>query len=315
MIYRESVITSAVGAIRKSNNMPPLVSVIIPAFNSAQYMADAVESVFAQTYSEVECIVVDDGSTDRTNEILKELLKVHPGLKTARKTNGGPSSARNMGLRESTGDFISFLDADDVLLPDKIERQVAFLDAHPDVGLVYGDSLIASETLRPVQMYTTEMPRDLEPIDALCYRNWFGVMDPLVRRAVTDRIGKFDEELAGAEDWDYWIRSARVARISYLAGAVSLYRQHAGQAHHDYFRTRRDCIRVATKQFGDDPGRLRGAMAAIQWAHARYLWSRSEKIATAFAVAKFAVMGGLGFHVRYIAGSLEKIVKSQLKPV
>ena len=299
----------------KPSNMLPLVSVIIPAFNSARYLADAVESVFAQTYSEVECIVIDDGSTDHTNELLKELLKVHPGLKTARKTNGGPSSARNMGLRESTGDFISFLDADDVFFPDKIERQVVFLDAHPDVGLVYGDFLIATETLRPVEMYTTEMPQELEPIDALCYRNWFGVMIPLVRRTLTDRVGDFNEELAAAEDWDYWIRCAKVARISYLAGAVSLYRMHPGQMHHDYFRMRRACIQVATKRFGDDPGRLRGTMAAIQWTHAKYLWSRHDRTAAALAVVKFAVMGGFGFHVRYIAGKLDKYVKSQLKPL
>jgi glycosyltransferase involved in cell wall biosynthesis len=295
--------------------MLPLVSVIIPAFNSAQYLVDAVESVFAQTYSAVECMVIDDGSTDHTQELLSELLKLHPGLKTARKKNGGLSSARNLGMRKSTGEFISFLDADDALIPDKIERQVAFLNAHPDTGLVYGDSLIATETLRPVEMYTTEMPRELEPIDALCYRNWFAPMVPLVRRTVTDRVGEFDEELAAAEDWDYWIRCAKVTRISYLAGAVSLYRMHPGQMHHDYFRMRRAHIQVATKQFGDDPGRLRGAMAAIQWIYAKYLWSRHDKIATALAVAKFAVIGGFGFHVRYIAGPLEKIVKSQLKPV
>lgn len=295
--------------------MPPLVSVIIPAFNSAQYLADAVESVFAQTYSVVECIVVDDGSTDHTQELLNKLLKLHPGLKTARKTNGGLSSARNMGLRESTGDFISFLDADDVLIPDKIERQVAYLNANPDVGIVYGDCLIATETLRPMKMYTAEMPRDIEPIDALCYRNWFGVMIPLVRRTVIDRVGEFDEELASAEDWDYWIRCSKIARISYLAGAVSLYRQHSCQMHYDYFCMRRACIQVAKKQFSDNPGRLRGAMAAIQWTHAKYLWSRHHRTAAALAVVKFAVTGGFGFHVWYIAGPLEKIVKSQLKPL
>jgi len=299
----------------KPSNTLSLVSVIIPAFNSAQYLADAVESVFAQTYSAVECIVIDDGSTDHTQELLNDLLNLHPGLKTARKKNGGLSSARNLGMRESTGEFISFLDADDTLIPDKIERQVAFLDAHPDVGIVYGDLLIATETLRPVEMYASEMPRELETIDALCYRNWFAPMVPLVRRTVTDRIGEFDEELAAAEDWDYWIRCAKVTRISYLAGAVSLYRMHPGQMHHDYFRMRRACIQVVTKRFGDDPGRLRGAMAAIQWIHAKYLWSRQEKIATSLAVAKFAITGGFGFHVRYIAGPLEKFVKSQLKPL
>lgn len=293
--------------------MLPLVSVIIPAFNSAQYLADAVESVFAQTYSPVECIVIDDGSTDYTNDLLKELLKVHPGLKTVRKTNGGLSSARNMGMRESIGDFISFLDADDVILPHKIERQVAFLIAHPDVGIVYGDTLVATEDLRAEAMYTAEMPPELEPIDALCYRNWFGAMVPLIRRTVTDCVGEFDEELASAEDWDYWIRCAKVARMSYLAGAVSLYRQHTDQMHQDYFRMRRACIQVATKRFGDDPNRLRGALAAIQWTHAKHLWSRHERTATAFALAKFAAMGGFGFHVWYIVGPLEKIVKSRLK--
>jgi glycosyltransferase involved in cell wall biosynthesis len=299
----------------KPSNMLPLVSVIIPAFNSAQFLADAVESVFAQTYSAVECIVIDDGSTDHTQELLSELLKLHPGLKTAKKNNGGLSSARNMGMRESTGVFISFLDADDALIPDKIERQVAFLDAYPDVGLVYGDYLIATETLRPVEMYTTEMPRELEPIDSLCYRNWFAPMVPLVRRTVTNRVGEFDEELAGAEDWDYWIRCAKVAQIAYLPGVVSVYRIHPGQLSRNYFGNRRGSIQVVKKQFGDDPGRLRGAMASIQWTHAKYHWSRREKIATAMAVAKFAVMGGFGFHVRYIAGPLENIVKSQLKPV
>jgi glycosyltransferase involved in cell wall biosynthesis len=295
--------------------MPPLVSVIIPAFNCAKYLADAVESVFAQTYSAIECIVIDDGSTDHTNELIQGLFKLHPGLKTARKTNGGPSSARNMGLRESSGDFISFLDDDDVFLPDKIERQVAFLEAHPDVGLVYSDSLIATETLQPVEMYTAEMPRDLEPIDALCYRNWFSLTVALIRRTITDRVGDLDEGIAGADDWDYWIRCAKVARISYLAGAVSLYRKHTGQMHHDYFGMRRACIQVAAKQFSDDPYRLRGAMAAIQWTHAKYLWSRRDKTATALALAKFAIMDGFGSHVRYISGPLERLVKSRVKPL
>jgi hypothetical protein len=140
-------------------------------------------------------------------------------------------------------------------------------------------------------------------------------MVPLVRRTVTDSVGDFDEELASAEDWDYWIRCAKITRLTYLPGAGSIYRQHAGQMYRDYFRLRRACIQVATKQFSDNPGRLRGAMAAIQWTHAKHLWSRHHRTAAALAVAKFAVMGGFGFHVRYIAGPLEKIVKSQLKPL
>ncbi|HET9100636.1 MAG TPA: glycosyltransferase family A protein, partial [Acidobacteriaceae bacterium] len=164
--------------------MPPLVSIIIPSFNCGRFLADAVRSAFVQTYPAVECLVIDDGSTDATRDVLANLKARYPQLRILSKTNGGPSSARNLGLKLCSGSMITFLDADDVLLPDKIERQVDFLQAHPNVGMVYGDYLLAREDLHPVALFSAEMPRGLAPLDAFCYRNWFNPVVTLVRKAV-----------------------------------------------------------------------------------------------------------------------------------
>lgn len=292
--------------------MPPLVSVVIPSFNSARYLADAVKSVAAQTYSAVECIVIDDGSTDHTSALLKELSALYPGLKTSRKTNGGMSSARNMGLRLCTGELVSFLDADDLLLPDKLERQVAFLNAHPEVGFVYGDYIVVTEDLQTLALFTAEMPRDLDPLDALCYRNWFSPLVPLIRRSITDVVGGFDEELNSAEDWDYWVRCANVAHLAYLSGPVGLYRQHDGQVHRDHARMRRACIQVAKKCFHDNPRRLSTAMAGIELTHAKYLWKRHERAATLVSLTKCATRSLLAMGIKR---QLELINASQLTAI
>ncbi len=294
-------------------NMLPLVSVIIPAFNSARYLQDAVRSVFDQSYSDVECIVIDDGSTDNTEEVLNELSIVYPTLRAAYKTNGGLSSARNMGLQMCSGSYISFLDADDVLLPGKLERQVTVLNSHPDVGIVYGDYLVVTEDLRAFAAFTAEMPRRLDPIDALSYRNWIATQASLIRRTVIDKVGMFDERLAAAEDWDYWIRCARVAQMFYLAGAVVLYRQHGTQMHREYPRMRQACIQVAKKSFCDDKRRLRTAMAAIEWNHAKYLWKQHNRRAALIAIMNCAVRHHFGLHMGCIPGQLEAMCKSPLR--
>ena len=296
-------------------NMPPLVSVIIPSYNSARFLAEAVKSVFAQTYSALECIVVDDGSTDNTDEVLQQLVSRYPSLRTARKTNGGLSSARNLGLRLCRGDVVSFLDADDVLLPGKIELQVNFLNDHPDVGIVYGDYLIVTEDLRSLALFTAEMPRKLFPLDALCYRNWFNPLVPLIRRSVTEAVGEFDEELPVAEDWDYWIRCAKVTRMSHLPKAVAMYRQHGGQLHRDHARMRNACIRVVHKHFCQDPIRLRVAMAAIDFKDAKYYWHKRDFHASFLAVMRYVLKGRMGVSAGRIWQQFKVMTHSQLRPL
>lgn len=295
--------------------MLPLVSVVIPSFNCARFLPDAVQSVFAQTYPALECIVVDDGSTDRTHDVIKELLVRHPRLQFVAKANGGPSSARNLGLRLCSGSLVALLDADDVWLPDKIERQFAFLERHPEVGLVYSDYLLATEGLRPFAVFAAEMPRGVDPLDSFCYRNWFNPLVTLIRRDVMDAVGEFDEAIAVAEDWDYWIRCAKVARIAYLAGPVALYRQHGGQIHRDHLRMRSACIQVAGKNFSGNRKRLKAAMAAIELTHAKYLWRQRERMASLLTLVNCAFRNHLGLGMRSMLRQLEVIGQSQLKPL
>lgn len=274
--------------------MLPLASVIIPSFNSAQYLPDAVKSVMIQTYPAVECIVVDDGSSDNTPEVLKTLSTLYPRLKVTLKVNGGLSSARNKGMRVSRGNVISFLDADDLLLPDKIERQVAYLENHSEVSLVYGDYLIVSELLKPMALFTAAIPEEIALLDAFCYRNWFNPLAPLLRREMIEATGPFDEELKAAEDWDYWIRCAAVGQFAYLAGAVGLYRQHEGQIHLDYLRMRRACLQVAGKQFRHNRKRMRSALAAIDLTYAKHLWKQRKRAAAFAPLARFAARATVG---------------------
>jgi len=295
--------------------MPSLVSVVIPTYNKPDYLEDAVDSVFGQTYSRLECIVIDDGSTDHTGQVVEKLSKKYSWLKTARKVNGGPSSARNMGLRLSSGEFVSFLDSDDVLLPDKIERQVDFLIAHPEVGLVHSDYLIVSESLQPLAGFAAEMPREMDPLDALSYRNWFNPLVALLRRTAINQIGEFDEGLDRAEDWDYWIRCAKATRVSYLAGRVALYRQHGGQISGDYARMKRACIQVAKKHFRENGKKLRAALAGVELTYARHLWKKRETLASLEALLKLGFQYRFGLHAGNVRRQREISTRSQLKPL
>ncbi len=114
----------------------PAVSVIIPAYNQARYVRKAIQSVFEQTFPNFELIVVDDGSTDETPQILASIID--PRMRVIRQPNAGLSAARNTGVRESTAPLVTLLDSDDFFLPDKLSVQKEYLDTHPEIGMVSG---------------------------------------------------------------------------------------------------------------------------------------------------------------------------------
>jgi glycosyltransferase involved in cell wall biosynthesis len=117
----------------------PLVSVIIPCYNYGHFLCETLENILQQTYQNLECIIVDDGSTDNTNEIVQSYITKDARFRYFRQTNKGTSSAKNNGIRIATGEFIQFLDADDLLNKKKLEVQVLFLINNPDVDIIYGD--------------------------------------------------------------------------------------------------------------------------------------------------------------------------------
>lgn len=183
------------------------VSVIIPTFNRGWSIRDAVDSVLAQTYSDYELIVVDDGSTDRTADILRAY---GDQLRLIRQANRGVSAARNCGIGRSAGQLIAFLDSDDLWLPEKLAVQTAFFEMNRSALICQTEELWIRNGMRvnPRMRHRKPSGRIFEPSLALCLVSPSAVM---VRRELFDQVGLFDEELPACEDYDLWLRvSSRI---------------------------------------------------------------------------------------------------------
>jgi glycosyltransferase involved in cell wall biosynthesis len=213
----------------------PAVSVIIPAYNAEKFVLEAIASVRAQDYPNVEIILVDDGSCDGTVDFVSRQA---PDVRVVQQANAGAAAARNTGLRNAGGDFICFLDADDGWLPGKLAAQVAYLQSHPNVGAVFHRWMV----LKPDEMGNYGVPRQQDVPDP-------GEIDPessgwlyprllldcivhtstvMIRREVVEDVGHFETGLITGEDYDYWLRVSRQCEVHKLAGTYSFYREVAG---------------------------------------------------------------------------------------
>ncbi|HXI23654.1 MAG TPA: glycosyltransferase [Pyrinomonadaceae bacterium] len=242
----------------------PLVSVIIPSYNYARFIAEAVAGVHSQTYSNWEIIIVDDGSTDNTEEIVKGLAADEPRISYLRQENARQAAARNNGIAHARGDYFQFLDADDSIEPQKLEQQVAFLEQHPDVNITYSgvryfSSQRAGELLLSRQYSSWEdsgawMPeisgQGKEILLALLRNNIMVVNAPLIRREVIDRVGLFDVDLTPVEDWEYLIRCAAAGAVfsfNDLEGARALVRAHGDSSSLNQPRYLRSVLKMRKK--------------------------------------------------------------------
>lgn len=212
----------------------PLVSVIIPVHNGAQYVHDAIQSALAQDYSPLEVIAVDDGSTDATPQILARFAgRIH----CLRQENLGAAAARNAAIRVARGEYLAFLDADDVWFPDKLRRQVAYLQSHPEVRLLFSRwRLWSGERAHEPPPPGEAQPGGGERVNPE-HCGWIYnelLLDCVVhtttvvmRRELVEKIGLFDEGLRRGQDYDYWLRASRVTPFHQLDAALSAYRLHA----------------------------------------------------------------------------------------
>lgn len=188
----------------KIKNKPPLVSAVIPTFNRAWCVTEAVASVTAQTYPSMEIIVVDDGSTDRTRQVLEPYMD---RITLLHQKNKGVSAARNLGIRESTGDFVAFLDSDDRWTPDKITCQMDFFLNHPSAVICQTEEIWIRNGKRVNPKFKHKKPSGMifEPSLELCLVSPSAVM---MQRIFFEMKGYFDETLPACEDYDLWLRTA-----------------------------------------------------------------------------------------------------------
>ena len=184
----------------------PIISVIIPAYNAERTILETIASVQQQTFSDFELIVINDGSTDQTSELLIT-VKDHR-LKIFSYRNSGPAAARNHGISHSTGNFISFLDADDLWTQDKLELQLAALQRHPEAGVAYSWTCYMSEDGK--SFYAGESIKFEGNVYAqLLVRNFLdNGSNPLISKQAIESVKEFDTTLSASEDWDFYLRLA-----------------------------------------------------------------------------------------------------------
>ena len=228
------------------------ISVIIPCYNSLQFVADAIDSVFRSTHASLEIIVVDDGSREPVEPYLTTRYPGVKNLKCIRQENRGLSGARNSGIRESSGEFLVFLDADDLILPDKLEKQLEFFRTHSDVDLVYSLSEWFTGN-DPEQIFPVRFPvYEGKILSNLLFGNFIHVNSVMLPRKTVLDAGGFDEALKELEDWDLWLRLA-IAEKSFacIPLILSKVRVHTGSMTTDQLKMNRTMVRVLLKNKPD----------------------------------------------------------------
>jgi glycosyltransferase involved in cell wall biosynthesis len=211
----------------------PKVSIVIPTYNSARYLGETLESIFNQSYQNYEIIVVDDGSTDDTKNILEPFAdKI---VYIYQENSGAPAKPRNVGISRSSGDYISIFDSDDIMAPFKIERSIAFLNSYPDLGMIFNNFIKFNDfgqypephlnsnqhfwRLKKTRVGNDEfvIPKK-EAFEGLFYSNYIGTSGVVVPKRVFEEIGWFDESVSkgGLEDRDMWFRITKNFDIGFL---------------------------------------------------------------------------------------------------
>lgn len=242
----------------------PLVSVVIATYNMGQHLAEAVSSVLAQTVTNLEVIVVDDGSTDDTREVLQAFASDRR-VRIIWQENRGQPKAKNAGWRAARGRFIAFCDADDYWLPNKLALQMPLFERNRRVGVVYSKTLSvdsAGTIYPPAQRI---QPKG-DVLEQLFIRNRVPFGTAVVRRECLEQANGFDEAIPMGIDWDLWLRVALEWEFDCVSDATYVYRRWSGQMSHNW-RGRYRCALLIMRRFlANNPGRLSPQTVATAYA-------------------------------------------------
>ena len=265
-----------------------VISVITPTYNRARFLPAAVASVLSQTFGDFELIIVDDGSEDNTPDVLKPFL-ADRRVRYVYQENQGQSHARNLALKQATGDFIAFLDSDDVWARDKLEKQLAVFRANSEVDIVHGDEAIINEqgsvvSLQNMRRYSGRITR------YLLADNSVSITTALVRRRCFDEMGGFDTSVGVADDYELWLRFSARYCYQYEPGIVASYRVMADQISSDKRRryaANERIIQQFLARYGEvlSPGERRWGLARFYCRKARYFASAGERGKAVGAIA------------------------------
>lgn len=245
----------------------PEVSVVVPAYNAERTLGETLRSALSQTFSNLEVIVIDDGSADSTSQVAESTGD--PRVRVVKVANGGVARARNRGIREARGRFISFLDADDSWRLVKLQRQVALMRAEPEVGLCFSAATRVDSCGCPVAPMPIREYRDYT--EALLLHSMVAgcISSGLVRHRLALDIDGFDPSFSQSADWDFWLRLSRLTHFAPIAEPLVLYRTYPGNMSSDVALLERDTFAVLDKFFADPASkpylRLRSRAYSNHW--------------------------------------------------
>ncbi len=273
--------------------MTPTVSVVVPTHNHGRFLSQALQSALTQSVSALEVLVIDDGSTDETAAVV-ELFRNDPRVRYEYTDHLGPAAAKNTGIRMARAPFIAFLDADDVWLPGRLERQLALFAADPKLGVAYARRYLIDEQGQQLEYAQPPLYRG-SVLPTLFRTNFICCSSTLVRAAVFEDVGLFDEELPLAIDYDLWLRVALRYRFDYVDEPLVLYRTgHASLSRRNLERmsTALFIMRRFLREHGDEAG-LDSAL--LRHAHAETCCDR------ALALRPSSRLKALRWYVRALA--------------
>jgi len=249
-------------------NYPYDCSIVIPAYNAAKHIQETVMSALASDSGSIELIVVDDGSTDATPEVLASIANMNPGVRVIRTTNAGVSSARNTGLSLASAPFICFLDADDRLTPNALTHLRLTLGSNPHAAAAYGDLQYIDEKSKKYFVpkansggNDSQTGTQTVAIESLLQRNFIDTPGAILfRTAAVKKVGGFDQTLLYAEDWELYVRVACLGPFLHCGNTVMDYRLHSASAMNNKSLTHRHFEPALSKVF-DVPAERYGISA------------------------------------------------------
>jgi glycosyltransferase involved in cell wall biosynthesis len=241
----------------------PLISIIIPCYNQAHFLGEAVESVLAQSYPHYEIIIVDDGSTDDTSKVASS----YPAVRCVRQRNAGLSAARNAGVKVSRGQFLVFLDADDRLLADALQSGLNCFQGHPECVFVSGHYChINADGSARLQFPQRHL--EIDPYRTLLQRNYIGMHATVMyRRQIFEIVGGFATSLQSCEDYDMYLRIVRKHSVRRHDRIVAEYRSHDASMSMDAARMLRGVMAALAAQWrhiNGDPVQIRAYLTGIR---------------------------------------------------
>lgn len=215
-------------------NSSPLVSVIIPCYNHELFVKQSIQSVLAQTYSNIELIVIDDASSDGSVNVITQLAEANHFYFERQSENKGISETLNRALLKAKGKYVAFLASDDCMLPERIEKQVATMEQDLSVGLCYGMTQAINAKGKPVDGPAIFKGFKGDVFKRLLFSNFIPAPTVMVRRELFSQVGGFDKNIK-IEDWYMWLKLAKVCKFDFIDEVLACYRQHENNFSKNYW--------------------------------------------------------------------------------